>query len=337
MEARDIRPGAYVSASSCLPCALTLAYAFNARCVGRRARTPQAVATTPLRCSICARHAYRRTMPALADVLQKVYAGDRPSMSALCDFCFFFVALFFLYTLTVDDLTPLGYEPTAEVRQSWRYFSPSCNSRSAWVAPMATAGDDAVSTLSRHRAILCVSRDSHAGECGSSCFSRLHSCRVSSARMCHSWRISGIALLLLSFGGDKLRSLDQRPSSVHRRPVISVRRGCRRTDAPPTDRSLPASGVTLRGRQRHPTGQATCTLIICGRSVPLLLPFPCCCAGVFLPIDVPPLRPPPRPTLATNGCEDRLTRSPLRPRHCIFRCGSPWAESAEVRIFVPCH
>ena len=87
MEARDVRRERIFVCIFLLAVCLTLAYfvrgAWSAG-EGPTGRSDQPAAV------LYAPDAYRVAMPALADVLQRVYAGDRPSMSALCDFCFFF-------------------------------------------------------------------------------------------------------------------------------------------------------------------------------------------------------------------------------------------------------
>src|SRR5665213_172208 len=214
MEARDVRRERMFVGIFLFAVCLTLAYfvrtawSAGANPTGRSDQ-PAAVLYAP--------DAYRVAMPALADLLQRVHAGNRPSMSGLCDFCFFFAALFLLYRLTVDDLMApdVGLpERTAVVA----IFLAFLQFPIAWVIPWQRP-ETAPTALYLAFALFCVSRASRRGRW----FVLLLAATVLQGFVrSDAPFVFGVALLLMSFGGDKLRPFGSRLSSALKAGLVAA-------------------------------------------------------------------------------------------------------------------
>jgi hypothetical protein len=214
MEARDVRRERIFVGIFLFAMCLTLAYFVqSAWSAGENAavRSDQPVS------GLYAPDAYRVAMPALADFLQRVHPGGRPFMSALCDFCFFFAALFLLYRLTVDDLTPpdVGLlERTTVVA----IFLAFLQFPIAWVIPWQRP-ETAPTALYLAFALFCVSRRSRQGRWFGLL---LAATALQSFVRADAPFVFGAALLLLSFGGDRLRPFGSRLSSVLKAGLVAV-------------------------------------------------------------------------------------------------------------------
>ena len=263
--------------------------------------------------------AYRVAMPALAELMQRVHTGDRPSMSALCDFCFFFAALFLLYRLTVDDLTP----PAAGLLQRTAVvaiFLAFLQFPMAWVVPWQRP-ETAPTALYLAFALFCVSRTSRQGFW----FVLLLAATVLQAFVRSDVPfVFGIALLLLSFGGDWLRPFGSRLSSALKAALVAGAAAgvqmylqCIRF---PHLEYPPATAVIQLSNNLHPHNLWPFAVAL----LPFLL------LGAFLMYRRPLLRSSMRPLLRLPDALALAVAGLYLP--LWFTVG----RSAEVRIFVPC-
>jgi hypothetical protein len=311
-EARDVRRERICVCIFLLAVCLTLAYFVRAAWAAGESptgRSDQPVAV------LYAPDSYRVAMPALADVLQRVYAGDRPSMSALCDFCFFFAALFLLYRLTVDDLTP----PAAGLLQRTAVvaiFLAFLQFPIAWVVPWQRP-ETAPTAFYLAFALFCVSRTSQQ---------RIWFVLLLAATVLQGFVRSdvpfvfGIALLLLNLGGDKMRPFGSRLSIALKAGLVAVAAAGVQMYLQfvrfPHLAYPPGTAVIQLSNNLHPHNLWPFGIAL----LPFLL------LAAFLIYRRPPLRPPLRPLDALAVAVAGLYL-PL-----WFTVG----RSAEVRIFVPC-